>query len=842
MLRATWRGLLARKLRLLLASFAVLLGISFVSGAFILTDSLSRVFDNLFATISKGTSVSVQGVSAFDNNSFQGSDREPVKQAVLERVRAVPGVSSVVGNVGEIATLILPDGTAFRRNGPPTLGVSFEPAAPQETLEVVRGRAPQGTGEVALDVKTATDEGLALGTTVGVVGNGPRQDATIVGLVRLGPTNSVAGATLLAFDPPSAQQLFGTPGAWQNLSVVADPGVADAELRDRIAAVLPPGVEALTNDDATAQAAGEVKQGLTFFNIVLQVFAGVSLFVGMFLIFNTFSMLVAQRARELALLRALGASRRQVSRSVLLESTAVGLVSSLGGFAAGIGLATGFRSVLNALGLEIPAGDTVIRLRTFVVCLVVGTGVTVLAAMIPARRASRVAPVQAMRDSGPAEERSLRRRTTAGVAVLALGAAALVLGLAQGGLELIGLGAVVSFLGVTLVSPVFARPVVGLLALPFTRVGVAGRLGRGNAMRSPRRTATTAAALMIGLALVSAISTLGASAKKSVTTVVAASFGADYVLHTEQYLPFTPAVVPALEKTSDLAQVAAFTQTRARVGSNGVETLQGVDPAALQSVLTLKVLSGDLTNLGDEQIALDKTKAADLGVKVGDTVELTWAKTGRTEVTVGATYDTNQFAGGYLVTARQYAANVTDPKVVIVAVKAKDSSTPAASRAAVESVLRAYPAVQVEDQREFIDAQSKQIDGLLNVLTGLLILSVLIAVLGIINTLALSVVERTRELGLLRAVGLQRRQLKRMIRVESVVIAVFGALLGIAVGVAFGYAFVSALHDQGITEFALPTGRIVVVLLAAVVAGLLAASLPARRASRLKVLDAISHA
>ena len=495
--------------------------------------------------------------------------------------------------------------------------------------------------------------------------------------------------------------------------------------------------------------------------------------------------------------------------------------------------------------MEIPAGETVIRWRTFVVCLVVGVAVTVLAALLPARRASRVAPVQAMREAGPAEERSLRTRTAAGSAVLLLGAAALVGGLAPGQPEPHRNGGGRVLPRGHAVAPVLARPVVGLLALPFARLGVSGRLGRGNAMRSPRRTATTAAALMIGLALVAAISTLGASAKKSVVKTVATSFGADYVLHTSQYEPFTPAIAAALEDRPELADVAAFRQTRARIGRAGqrgdVQSLQGVDPRALQSTLTLKVLSGSLTDLRADQLALDVTRASDLAVRVGDRVDIAWARTGRTTFTVGAVYDTNQFAGGFLVTDRAYAANVTDRKVLVVAVNARDSASAAESRAAITSVLAAYPAVEVEDQREFIDGQGRQIDSLLNIITGLLILSVLIAVLGIINTLALSVVERTRELGLLRAVGLQRRQLKRMIRVESVVIAVFGALLGVVVGLGFGYAFVSALHDQGITEFAVPTGRIVAVLLAAVAAGLVAAALPARRASRLQVLDAISH-
>jgi putative ABC transport system permease protein len=841
MLRATWRGLLSRKLRLLLASLSVLLGISFAAGAYVLTDSIGKVFDNLFATINQGTAVTVQGVSAFGTSGFEGNDREPVPQSVLDEVSKVPGVSSAVGVVGQPTSLILPNGKAFKSAGPPVLGVSYHQDSPQETLTIVRGSAPKGLGQVLVDANTVTKQHLAIGEMIGVIGNGPQQKAAIVGVARFGSTNSLAGATLLAFDPPSAQQLFGTPGAWDALSISAQPGVSDTVLRDRVAAALPASkYEVLTSAQSAAQQSNDIKKGLSFFNTFLQYFARIALFVGAFLIFNTFSMLVAQRTRELALMRALGASRGQVLRSVLTEAVAVGLVGGLGGLGLGVLLAKGFQALLSAIGIEIPKGPTVVETRTVVYCLVAGVLVTVVAAAIPARRAGRMAPVQALRESGPAESKSLRTRTLVGAVILGLGVVALVGGLAQGAIALVGLGALLSFIGVTVVSPVFTRPVVGLLAAPFARVGVAGRLGRGNAMRNPRRTSTTAAALMIGLALVAAISTLGSSAKKSIVATVATSLGADYVLHTDQYQPFSPDVAAALNKQPELGKVAAFTEAKAKIGKAGRSSVRGVDPSSLQAVLKLTVLSGDLSGLQDDQLAVSKAEAKNLGAKVGDTVQVSWARTGEQPMTVGAVFDNNQFAGGYLVTDNDYARNVTDKKVVVVAVKAAASTTPAQSRAAIERGLATFPNVQIEDQAEFVKKQGDQIDGILNFITGLLLLSVLIAVLGIINTLALSVIERTRELGLLRAVGLQRRQLKRMIRVESIVIAVFGALLGLVVGVAFGWALVSALHDAGITDFAIPWARIVVVLVIAALGGVLAAALPARRAAKLKVLDAIA--
>ncbi|MCW2542777.1 MAG: hypothetical protein JWM40_329, partial [Frankiales bacterium] len=710
----------------------------------------------------------------------------------------------------------------------------------QEALQVKRGRAPVGPAEAAIDIATARKAGLVVGDRITVLLKGPAAKVTITGLVGLADADNLAGASLVAFDPKTAQKLVGIPGTWDEFVVAAEPGVSHDELQRRVSAVLPEGTEAVSAETSTEEASAEIKSGLGFFNTALLVFGFISLFVGGFLIFNTFSMLVAQRTRELALLRALGASRKQVTRSVLLESLAVGLLSSIAGFGLGILVAKGLQALLDAVGFALPRGTTVIAPRTFLVSVLVGTGMTVLAAMIPARRAARVAPVQAMRESGPAEERSLHRRTVIGSVVLGLGIAALAGGLLQSTLGLVGLGAGLTFLGVSLLSPLFARPAVAVLAAPFKR-SVAGRIGRGNAMRSPRRTSATAAALMIGLALVAAVSTIGSSVKASLTKIVDTSLGADYVLHADQFMPFSPEVAKALEGKPELGAVAAFRFGQAKIADQkGAANVQGVNPSALEAVLKLTTVKGSLNTIGKGELAISKTEAKKLDKSAGDKVDVTWSRTGLQPMTIGAVYEDNQFAGGYLLSDKVFDVNVTEQLLGVIAVKRAADSTPVRSRAAIDAAVEPFPNVQVEDRAEFVKAQSDQVDLALNLITALLVLSVVIALIGVVNTIALSVVERTRELGLLRAVGMQRRQLRRMIRVESVAISVYGALLGLVVGLGFGWAIVQALSSQGITEFRVPFLRVFLVVLVAAVGGVLAAALPARRAAKMDVLKAIA--
>ena len=843
MLRATIKSLLARKLRLLLSGLAVLLGVSFVTGTLVLTDSLGVVFDRLFTTINAGTAVGVRGTSPFGALDAT-ADRAPVPQAVLDRIRQVDGVTEARGNVSGFAQVVGRDGKPVSTGGAPSLAVDIAPGSRQESLRVKQGRAPTGDGEVAIDAITASKSKLLVGDTIQVLLKGPARRFQLVGIVGFATTDNIAGASLVAFPVEAAQRYAGTPGSYTQLAVAGANGISQAELRSRIARVLPKGFEAVTSAQSINESSAQVKKGLGFFSTALLVFAGISLFVGAFLIFNTFSMLVAQRTRELALMRALGASRGQVTRSVLLEALVVGVVSSVAGFAIGIAVASGLRALLDLLGIPLPNGPTVIAGRTIVAAIVVGVGVTATAALIPARRAARVSPVEAMRDSGPAEDRSLRRRGLVGGGLLLVGVLALAQGLSNGTLPLVGLGAVLAFIGVATLSPFVARPVTSLLGAPFARLGVPGRLGRGNAVRSPRRTSATAAALMVGLALVSAVSVLGASLKKSVEAIVQSSLGADYVLSTERFEPFGPQVADALRGKPGIAAVASFTQGSAaikgRTGGAGRVSIQGVDPVALAQTLRLTAVDGDLAALARGELVMSADVAKSQGLRVGQQVPVTWARTGATSLRLGATYATNQFAGGYLVSKAVFDANTSVHDPLVVAVRAAPGASPADTRAIVDAAVRPFPNIRVQDRSQFVQAQGRQVDQLLNAVNGLLVLSVLIAVLGIINTLALSVVERVRELGLLRAVGLQRRQLRRMIRVESVIIAVYGALLGLVLGTAFGYALVNALHDQGVTEFSVPIGRLLLLVVFAAIAGVLAAALPARRAARLDVLAAVA--
>ena len=836
MLRTTLRSLLARKLRLALSGLAVVLGVSFVSGTFVLTDTLSRVFDELFAGVNAGTSVTVRGVSALGDEDAAAPP--PVDEAVLDRVLAVDGVASATGRVSGYAELVV-DGAPVTSGGAPSLGVDIQPDSPLETLTLRDGAAPQGPDEVAVDKATADRVGLEVGDRVQVALREGLRDVTVTGTLGFGDADSFAGASLAAFDLASAQRLVGRPGTFSEIAVAAEDGLGDDVLAERVGAVLPAATEAVTGRQSSAESSAEIKEGLGFFTTGLLVFAGISLFVGAFLIFNTFSMLVAQRARELALLRALGASRRQVTSSVLVEALAVGLLASLVGFALGIGVAAALRALLSLLGIDLPDGELVLAPRTLLVCLLVGVGVTAVAALVPARRAARVAPVEAMRDAGPAEERSLFRRGLLGALLLLTGVGLLAAGLTRGTLPLVGGGAAVTFLGVATLSPLVARPVASALAAPFARLGVPGRLGRANAVRSPRRTSATAAALMVGLALVSAVSVLGSSLKASVDKIVDSQLGADFVLTSSSFQGFSPSVADRLRAAPEVDGVLAlrFAQLLVDGRTGGVS---GIDPRAVERVLALDVVDGDLASLDAGSLAVSADAAEELGLAVGDEVPVTWARTGEASLRLVAVYASNEFLDDYAVVEEAVVAGTDQELLGAVLVNVREGTTPARAREAVDGAVGDLPTVRVDDRAAFVAEQSSQVDQLLNAITVLLVLSVVIAVLGIVNTLALSVVERTRELGLLRAVGLSRRQLRRMIRVESVVIALYGALLGLLVGTAFGWALVRALEEQGVSEFALPLGRLALVVVAAALAGVLAAALPARRAARLDVLAAVA--
>ena len=845
MLATALRNLLAHKVRLLTTGLAVMLGVAFMAGTIVLTDTLNKTFDDLFADVYATTDAVVRAPASFDDPNGFGELRGRFDASLLDEVAAVEGVAEASPDVFGIAQVLDKEGEPLGNPnaGQPTFASNW-PTGVLNTWTLVAGEGPQSDDEVVLDKGVAEDAEVSVGDQVTVLLGGAPVDLTVAGIARVGGADSPGGATFTMFTTGAAQRYVGEVGKLDSISVAAEEGVSQEELVDRIGEVLPPGIEVVTGATVTEESQDALRQGLSFFNTFMLIFALVALLVGGFIIFNTFFITVAQRTRENALLRAIGATRRQVLATVLIEALGIGLVASALGLAAGIPLAAGLKALLGAFGFDIPSGGVVLAARSAVVAFSAGVIITVASAVSPSRKAAKVPPVAAMRDvSVGSTGYGSKQRILVGVAVLALGGAALLYGLfgdPGNALAIVGLGALLVFFGVSVLGRTVALPLSRLIGLPLARLrGISGHLARENAMRNPKRTAATASALMIGVGLVTFITIFAASTKASFSETIDRAFSGDFIVTaggggTGLSPQFT-------EEVSQLPEVEVAGGVRAGVAAidGDSDLLLGASDGAFE-IFDVEPVEGSPSDLDATSIAVTEDLADDKGLEIGDTVPVEFTATGEQDMTIRVIYAQNPgVENEWLIDTDAFAANFPDQLDIQVFIK-KAAGVPAdEALAAIEEVADGYPGADVLDQTEYKEEQMAFVDQLLGLVYALLALAILIALLGISNTLALSIVERTRELGVLRAVGMTRPQLRTTVRWEAVIIAVQGALLGLVIGVFFGWALVTALRDEGLTTFDVPLTSLVVVVVLAALAGVVAAVLPARRAAKLDVLKAV---
>ncbi len=846
MLRVTWRNLIARKLRLLLSAFAIVLGVAFVAGTMIFTDAMGGAFDDIIEGGATDAVVAYEGAGDFDS----GEDNRTFPAGVVADLERLPEVGSAhPQNELQSVFVIGKNGKVIGGNGPPGLANNPTDATSltgKPVLRVVTGAYPDGPDEVALDVDTAERGGFEIGDEVELAtpGDPPLLRTTLTGTVEFG-SGSLNGATLTIFDRQFMQeQFFDGRDVYSSVSLDAAPGVSQRQLADAAQEVLPKGLEARTGDEFVKQNQASLDEILGFLQTFLLVFAGVSLVVGIFLIINTFSILVAQRSKEFALLRALGASRSQINRSVLLEALAVGLIGSTVGLGVGYLLALGLRAIFGLLGLDLSQAEFPVAWTTVAWSYGIGVVVTAVASILPALRASRISPMAALRDDVALPEATLRKRVLVGTVLVVLGAGSMAAGLAGSGnlgLSALGGGVLLVLIGVALMSAFLGAPVLQLFSVIYRRTfGAIGRLAAQNALRNPRRTGATASALMIGLALMTMMSIFGSSASASTDAAIGKALTSQFVVSNVVGQPFSPAVA---RQVSELDGVAGVTQIRSAypdLKGGGTAWTVGVDPRAFGAAFALPASAGSLADLGPGTVAIAEAEAGRRGFGVGDTVTMEF-QAADVRLRVVAIFPSNAaLPGDYVVTPDVLEQGGLKPLDALVFVTKDPAASTDTVRAAIEGVIADLPTVTVKDPEGFAAEQKEQVNQFLYLIYGLLGLSVIIALLGVVNTLSLSVIERTREVGLLRAVGVTRRQLRTMIRLESVVVAVLGAVLGLGMGVAFGSTLVVALRDEGLTDLAVPWLWLVGFLVLATVAGVLAAVLPARRAARLDVLRAIA--
>src|SRR3954468_2896708 len=826
--------------RLLLTALAVVLGVTFVAGSLVLTHTSQRVLDQQFRTAASGTDLAVRRAVAFDAAMGVEVTRDPVPPSAVQRIRGVPGVAQVQPVVRGQGLLTV-DGRPVVPSGPSLLE-SWSPA-PFNPYPLRSGRAPAADDEIVLDLATAVRQKIGIGRTVGVQGVQEGR-FRVVGLAGFGDGDGPPNSTLALVRLPAAQRLLNLGSGASDADIRAADGVGVETLRGRVATALGAGYQVTSSQDLAARSASAAKTQVGYLQTLLLAMAAASLLVGAFLIANTFSMVVASRTREIAVLRAAGATGRQVLGSILVEALLIGTLASAAGAALGVAVAAGLRSVLAAFGTQLPNGPLAVDATTLVGSALIGVVVTVLAALGPARRASRVSPLAALRFSA-APVGGGRARAVAGLVAVVLGGAALATAVRGGSVALLGVGGVLALTGLVLAGPAIVAPLMQLLGGPLGGRWIPGRLARESAARAPRRTSATAMALAIGLALISFMSVLAASVKDSVASGYRETIKADYVIESSRNEMLGGVPTAASERVAALPQVAVASRLRYGHWKDAEVTsaLTAVDPATLPAVTNLHLVQGRLSDLDGGGIVLAEHIARERHLALADTLTVTFARAGRQNLPIVGLLrdqDADGLSTGYLISLATFAKNYSENVDASVFVKLADGVDSAAGGSSLRAALADYPTADVRDQGTAVAGRLQAIDQVLGMVTVLLLLTVVIATMGIANTLALSMLERTREIGLLRAVGMTRGQLRAMVRTEALLVAALAVLVGLLLGTGLGAAAVTVLGLTASMAVVIPVQQLLGVVLLAAVTGLLAGVIPARRAARLDVLHAIA--
>lgn len=839
MFRTALRNVLAHKARLLMTVLAVMLGVAFVSGTLVFTNTISDAYQKSSAKGFDQVDVAVTAEGQADKGNTIGKTPE-LTQAMLDRSAKVPGADSATGVVTGFTAIADKKGKLIG-GGWQSEGGNYW-GTKDARYPLVSGHAPNGEGEVLIDSRTAERAGYKVGDTVRISVDGPVLTPTVSGIFTTDDGNVAAGGSLALFDTATAQKLFGKPGTYDEIDVRAKPGTSQSALKHALDEALPKDrTETTTGATLAADQADMIASSMSGLKQGLLVFAGIALFVGTFIIANTFTMLVAQRTKELALLRAVGASRRQVTRSVLIEAFVVGTVAGVTGLAAGIGIGAGLRSLMNSLGATVPDGPLVITPGTVVAALAVGIVITMLAAWLPGRRAAKIPPVAAMSAvHAKATTRSLVLRNTIGALFSAAGVAVVLAATtmdADAAKAPMGLGAVLLIIGVFVLTPLLSRPLIAAAAPVLRMFGVSGKLARQNSVRNPRRTAATASALMIGLTLITGMTVMAGSLQKSIDKMASSAIRADYVVSMANGNELSPDVAGKLATTDGVTASSPLREAPSRIDGE-TEYVRGVNGPAIGKLTDLKVDDGSF-EVGGTRVVVDEDTAKSHHWKAGSVFTVHYEDGKQQKLTVSGVYEGNEMMQGIMLDNTTLSPHQTDPADMRVMVKTAGGASDAA-KDKLEKALGNNPAIQVQDKKDLSDSVAKMFTLMLNMLYGLLAMAVIVAVLGVINTLAMSVFERSQEIGMLRAIGLDRKAVKRMVRLESLVISLFGAVLGIGLGVFFGWAAGELLGTKMATyELVVPWARIAFFLLLAGTVGVLAALWPARRAARLNMLAAI---